>query len=179
MSKTTIDQLSEAIENTRGRTPAEVVAAFCPTGVKIGGLPLIPLRAGHDLFLSSIGHPLSRPAGAAWTATDVAIALFAFTRPSRELFAMVEDGTLNTKLHEFLDEIPLGAVESAGADLIAHWLRSRATGLSMQAPSGMGGGSKKKVASAGGSHSSPAPAKASAGHRKKRSMKSRSRNSSR
>lgn len=146
--KTTIDQLSEALENTRGKTPLEVVDSFCPRGTKIGGHPLVELKAGHDLFFQRIKHPLAGNHLQDWTATDVAVALFAFTRTSKELFRAINEDTLEDELHEFLDDIPLGAIEAAGADLIAHWIRSRATAVPMTNPHATG--SKKKRVSDGG-----------------------------
>jgi hypothetical protein len=146
--ETTLEQLAEAMENTRGKTPAEVVDAFCPKGASVAGLPLVPLTAGHDLFLSRVNHPLSRNAGGTWTPHDVAIALFAFTRPSRELFAMVEDETWDQALFAFLDTIPMGEIEAAAAALVTHWIRARATMVPMSSPH-QAAGSKKKRASGG------------------------------
>jgi hypothetical protein len=149
VSTASLDQLSEALRTASGRTPLEVIDAFCPVGRKIGPFSLVPLRAGHDLFLSRVNHPLAQGHGAAWAPQDVAIALFAFTRPSAELFEMIENDTFEVQFHAFLDEIPLGGVETAAADLLAHWIRSRATALPMSNPNVTG--SKKKAASAGGS----------------------------
>lgn len=148
--ETTIDQLTEALENSQGRTPREVVDAFCPVGRSIGPFPLVPLKAGHDLFLTRIGHPLVAGNSPAWGPQDLATLLFAFTRPSRDLCDMIEDGTFSDALHEFLDEIPLGLLETAAADLVAHWIRARDTALAMGSPHA-GTGSKKKAGSAGGS----------------------------
>lgn len=148
--KVTIEQLAEALENTKGRTPLEVLDAFCPHGAKVGPFALVPLTAGHDLFLTRVKHPLGLGAGAAWGPSDVAMALFAFTRPSRELFRMVEDGTLQDELHAFLDDIPIGGIEGAAADLISHWIRSRASAVPLVAPDSHAG-SKKKPDLVGGS----------------------------
>ena len=152
MTATTLEQLSEALENTRGRTPREVLDAFCPVGAKIGSRRLVPLTAGHDLFLTRMKHPLARGAGAAWTAEDVALLLFAFTRPSSELFRLIEEDALPAALHEFLDELPLGETDGAATALVAHWIRSRHTAIGMAMPKGAGAeGVKKKRASGTGS----------------------------
>jgi hypothetical protein len=167
MGQTTIGELAEALDNTQGQIPEDVVMAFCPAGAFVGGLPLIPLTAGHDLFLSQTKHPLSRSAGTSWTAVDVAMALFAFTRPSRTLFGLIANDELEDALHEFLDSIPMGDIETAAADLIAHWLRARATALPMQHPSGVDSRSKKKADSDGGSQSYPGRAKTTDGSRRR------------
>ncbi len=146
---TTLEQLAEALENTNGRTPREVIDAFCPIGAKIGPFPLAQLTAGHDLFLSRVRHPLATGHAAEWGPQDVAVALFAFTRSSRELFRLIEEDAFADSLHAFLDEIPLGTIESAATALMAHWIRARATALPMKSPHPAG--SKKKRDSAGGS----------------------------
>jgi hypothetical protein len=146
----TLDQLAEALENTRGRTPLEVIDAFCPVGAKIGPFPLVPITAGHDLFLARVKHPLATGGSAAWGAYDVATALFAFTRSSRELFRMIDDDSFESALYEFLDDIPVGVLNHAAAELMAHWIRARATAVAMKSPH-PDGSSKKKRASAGGS----------------------------
>jgi hypothetical protein len=145
----TIADLQEALENTAGRTPQEIIDAFCPLGTTIAGKPLLPLTAGHDLFLSRIKHPLAVGAKA-WTAEDVATALFVFTTPSVELFAMIEDGSYESAFWAFLDTLPMNELEAAAAALLAHWAKSRATAIPMKAPAGVDG-SKKKAASAIGS----------------------------
>lgn len=147
----TIDQLTEALEKSQGKTPREVIDAFCPERSVVGGLELVPIKAGHELFLSKMQHPLASREPMAWGAQDVAVALFVFTRPSRELFRMVEQGTFEDELHGFLDEIPVDAIDTATASLMAHWLRSRSTVVSMSNPHAAGG-SKKKAALVGSSH---------------------------
>lgn len=156
MSETTIDQLAEALENVEWRTPMEVLDAFCPVGRKIGGVALVELTAGHDLFLSRIRHPLAIGKGSSWQAHDVATALFAFTRPSVELEKHISQGTLEDALHEFLGTLPMAAMETAAADLLAHWIRARSTAVAMQAPAGIRApAAKKKPDSDGCFPSSP------------------------
>jgi hypothetical protein len=145
---TTLDQLVEAMENTRGKTPKEVLDAFCPKNATVAGHRLVPLTAGHELFLSRVAHPLARPSGGEWTPYDVSMALFAFTRPSLDLFAMVQDGTLESELFAFLESIPLGEIEPAAAALAAHWLSARLTQVPMTSRH-EGTGSKKKRALGG------------------------------
>jgi hypothetical protein len=148
--KTTLAHLAEAMETAKGRTPAEVLDAFLPEGATVAGLRLVPLTAGHDLFLARIGHPLAT-GEKKWDGSQVGMALFAFSRPSAELFAMVENDTLDQAYYTFLDTLPIGAIENAAALLIGHWIRARATMVPMLAPDGPGGGSKKKRASGGSS----------------------------
>lgn len=172
--ETTIEQLAEALENVEGRTPMEVLDAFCPVGRKIGGVSLVELSAGHELFLARVRHPLAMGKGAAWQAHDVAMALFAFTRPSAVLETHVRDGSLEEALHEFLGTLPLASMETAAADLLAHWIRARASAVAMQTPAGIRPPTpKKKPDSAGSSPSSPTPAVNSLSRRLWSSTKSR------
>lgn len=145
----TLEQLTEAMVSASGQTPLEVIDAFCPKGAKVGGLELVELTAGHDLFLSRIKHPLISGTGnVGWSADDLAVLFFAFTRPSRELFRLIREDGLEEALHDFLDELPLATLENAAADIVSHWLRARASALPMVAPHAAG--SKKKRVSAGG-----------------------------
>lgn len=147
----TLADLQEALEATEGKTPQEILDAFCPEKTTIAGHPLVPLTAGHDLFMSRIKHPLAL-GSAAWTADDVATALFVFCTPSDELQSMMANGTYEERFYQFLETIPLHETEKAAVTLIAHWAKSRNTALAMKAPAGVEG-SKKKAASAGGSRS--------------------------
>lgn len=150
--ETTLDQIAEALANVEGRTPLEVLDAFCPIGRKIGGMPLVELTAGHDLFLARIGHPLAAGGKVQpWKAHDVAMALFAFTRPSLDLENNLSAGTLEDSLHEFLGTIPLAALETAAADLLAHWIRARATAIPMETPPHLRPKSAKKKPDSDGS----------------------------
>jgi hypothetical protein len=145
----TLAELEEAIEASETSIPREVLDAFCPEGTKVGGIALVPLTAGHELFLARVAHPLASRAPADWAPHDVGVAWFAFTRSSRELFRMVESETFEDELHGFLDEVPAGDIDRAAAALMAHWLRSRETAVAMDYPAGSA--PKKKAASVGGS----------------------------
>jgi hypothetical protein len=158
--ETTIEQLIEALETSEGKTPQEVLDAFYPTQPQIGGHDLVPLTAGHELFLAKVDHPLASRQVAAWTPSDVAIAFFAFTRPSRELERMLRDGSFEDGFHEFLDDVPVGEIEGACSTLVLHWLSARKTAVEMVNPHG---GPKKKRASGGSSRSSRGRATSSAG----------------
>ena len=143
----TLEQLEQALANIEGRTPLEVLDAFCPVGATVASMPLVPITAGHELFLSRMQHPLASRQTSSWAPHDVAVALFAFTRSSRELFQLVETGEFEDQLHAFLDGLPVGEIDGAAATLMAHWLRARSTALAMRNPNATG--SKKKRVSAG------------------------------
>ena len=54
-----LKELQEAIQNTEGKTPSEILEAFMPKGKTVGGVPLVDITFGLGLFLSSINHPLA------------------------------------------------------------------------------------------------------------------------
>jgi hypothetical protein len=163
--ETTLHDLSEALDESKGATPQEVVDAFLNVRTVVAGQPLVPLTAGHDLFLAKFRHPILKP-GSDWTPQDVATALFAFSRSSRDLFAMIEDGIYEAEFFGFLDTIPMGEIAAAAAAIVAHWLKSRATSLPMKSPDNLARhGVKKKAASGGGSKRSRQLAKNTAGSR--------------
>jgi hypothetical protein len=127
-----LSQLAKAIENTEGKTPIEVLDAFIPRGQKVAGLPLKEINFGHTLFLSSIDHPLGDGRIEGWTAQDIGMALFTFTRPSRELAAMVREDTLEDSFFEFLDSIPFSEIENAASILIGHYFGALKTIVPME-----------------------------------------------
>lgn len=141
-----LDELQEAIKNAEGRTPSEILEAFLPKGKKVGGLPLVDITFGHGLFLSSIEHPLSTGKIDDWTGYDIAIALFAFTRSSKELTRLVREDSLEDALYEFLDEIPVAEVEESASILIAHYFGSMKTIVPMESPEGLKGQKKTHLA---------------------------------
>lgn len=142
-----LDDLQEAIKNAEGKTPQEILEAFLPKGKKVGGLPLVDITFGHGLFLSSIDHPLSTGRIDNWQGYDIAIALFAFTRSSKELTRLVREDELEDALYEFLDGIAMSEVEESASVLIAHYFGSMKTIVPMDAPAGVEG--QKKTRSAG------------------------------
>ena len=131
-----LERLQKAIENTEGKTPQEVLDAFIPKGKKVGGYPLVDITFGHNLFLSDINHPLVSGKIDDWEAHDIAIALFAFTRSSRELVNLVRNGDLNDKLYEFLDQIPMDEIEASSVVLMAHYFSSLKTIVPMESKDG-------------------------------------------
>lgn len=142
-----LEALKQAIENTDGRTPQEVLNAFMPKGKKVGGLPLVDITFGHGLFLSNIDHPLSTGKIDAWTPYDIAMALFAFTRSSKELARLVKDDELESSLYDFLDGIPMAEIEESSSILIAHYFGSLKTIVPMESPAATK--AQKKTRSAG------------------------------
>lgn len=162
--ETTLQDLADAAAEANGQTPQEVIDAFLNVKTEVAGKPLVPLKAGHDLFLAKFRHPILKP-GDPWSPHDIASALFIFSRPSSELFAMIEDGTYEREFYAFLDTIPMGEIATASAALVAHWLKSRATALPMKSPDHLRSGSKKKAGSAGGSKRSQPRAKNTGGSR--------------
>jgi hypothetical protein len=143
----TLDDISAAMMAVDGKTPAAVLEAFLPQKVTHLGQTLVPLTAGHELALAQLGHPLAT--GKAWEDIDVLTALFIFSRPSREVFAMIAGGTFEADFFLFIDSIPTADIPKLGADMAAHWMRSRATALAMESPHPSA--QKKTADSAGGS----------------------------
>jgi hypothetical protein len=143
-----LEQIAELLQASEGKTPSDVLAAFLPDRRTAFGQRLVPLTAGHDLLLEKLAHPFARP-GTEWKAHDLAVALLCFTRPSRELFQLIEDGTFEDAVFELLDSLPFGDLDAAAAELVAHWATHRATALSMRSPHSVG--EKKTAGSAGGS----------------------------
>jgi len=163
IEETTLQDLSEALDESKGATPQEVIDAFLRVKTVVAGQPLVPLKAGHDLFLAKFRHPILTP-GKEWSPHDVGTALFAFSRPSSELFAMVEDGTFEQEFYAFLDTIPMGEIADCAAAIVAHWLKCRATAIPMKSPDQLARrGVKKKAGSVGGSKRSQPRAKNTAG----------------
>ena len=142
----TIEQIAAAREGAGGRIPSAVVDAFVPTPAKSLGQRLVPLKAGHELVLSKIGHPLST--GKSWDDEDVLIALFVFSRSSRDLFALLEREEFKDCFFEFVDSIPIGDVAKLGSDMVAHWMSARNTALPMESRHG---GAQKKTEDSDGS----------------------------
>jgi len=142
-----LDLLQKAIENSEGKTPQEVLDAFLPKGKKVGGFPLVEVTFGHTLFLSDINHPLVSGKIDDWKAHDIAIALFAFTRSSRELVQLVKDDLLDDKLYDFLDRIPMDEIESSSVVLMAHYYASLKTIIPMESKND--GKAQKKTRSGG------------------------------
>jgi|TARA_R110000803_G_scaffold41295_3_gene88889 hypothetical protein len=142
-----LEQLQEAIETTEGKTPREILEAFIPKGKKVGGIPLVDITFGHGLFLSNINHPLATSSLDNWKPYDIAVALFAFTRSSKELTRLIREDELEDSLYEFLDGIPMDEVEQSSATLIAHYFGSMKTIVPMDAPEGVK--AQKKTRSVG------------------------------
>jgi hypothetical protein len=142
-----LDQLQKALQRTEGKTPQEILNAFMPKGKKVGGLPLVDITFGHGLFLSNIGHPLSTGRIESWEPYDIAVALFAFTRSSKELARLVREDELESALYEFLDNIPMADIEESSAMLIAHYFGALKTLVPMKSPDGSK--SQKKTRSGG------------------------------
>jgi hypothetical protein len=142
-----LDQIAEALQSSEGRTPSDVLAAFLPDRATVFGQRLVPLTAGHDLLLEKLAHPFTRP-GTEWKSHDLAVAMLVFTRPSRELFRMIDSGDFEDAIFELLDTLPFGDLEAAAAELVAHWATHRATALAMRSPHSSA--EKKTAASAGG-----------------------------
>ena len=126
----TLDDIAAAMAAADGKTPSAVIEAFLPKRMTHLGQKLVPMKAGHELMLAQLGHPLAT--GQPWEDIDVLTALFVFSRPSRELFAMVEDDTFQKVFFEFIDEIPPADIPKLGSDLISYWMKTRASALSME-----------------------------------------------
>lgn len=129
-----LDNLQQALENTKGKTPLEILEAFLPKGKKVGGHTLVEITFGHNLFLSNVNHPLITGNIDDWKAQDIALALFAFTRSSKELARLVREDELEDALYEFLDEIPMEEIQQSAALLMAHYFSSMKTIVGMDSP---------------------------------------------
>jgi hypothetical protein len=127
-----LTDIAAAMEAVDGKTPTTVLEAFLPKVATHLGKRLVPLTAGHELALAQLGHPLAT--GTKWEDVDVLMALFVFSRPSREVFAMIAGGTFEDDFFGFIDSIPSADIPKLGNDMVAHWMRSRATALAMESP---------------------------------------------
>lgn len=170
----TLDDIAAAIAASDGKTPSSVIEAFLPKPMSHLGKRLVPMTAGHELLLAQLGHPLAT--GTKWEDVDVLLALFVFSRPSRELFHLMEQDTFQAEFFSFIDAIPPADIAQLGSDLIAHWTRTRASALAMESRHTTA--QKKTAASAGSSTPSAALARFTAGCRSKFSMIFRSVSSS-
>jgi hypothetical protein len=157
----TLEDISAAVMETDGRTPAAVLDAFLPKTVTHLGQKLVPISAGHELLLAQTAHPLAT--GEKWEDIDVLMALFIFSRPSRLLFSMVADDTFEAEFFIFIDTIPSADIAKLGHDMVAHWVRNRATALAMENEHATT--QKKTVGSVGGSTPSAQLAKSTGGLR--------------
>lgn len=165
----TLEDIAAAMTATDGKPPTAVLDAFIPSPTAHSGFRLLPLRAGHELLLAQLSHPLST--GEKWDSTDILVAFFVFTHPSDLLFEMVGDDTFQAGFIRFVHELPVSATDGLGEKLISHWLKSRNTALAME--SEHGGGKKKAVGSGGYSPRSAWPARFTAGFLRKFFMKFR------
>ncbi len=145
--KASLLEIAEAIQQSEGRTPAEIIGAFLPDTKTVIGQKLVPLKLGHELFLAKIEHPLSSGSDE-WAPNDIASALFVFTRPSRELFEMLENDTYLDSFYKFLDEVDATEIDAASAELLHHWYTRKQTALAMESPHPSS--QKKTAGSAGG-----------------------------
>lgn len=141
-----LDDIAAAIAAAEGKIPAAVLNAFLPIPKTHLGQTLVPLKAGHELLLSQIGHPLAT--GEKWEDVDVLMALFIFSRPSRELFDMVAADTFERRFFEFIDSIPPSDISALGEVMVAHWVTARVTAIAMESKHAKG---QKKTAVLAGS----------------------------
>ena len=155
----TLEDIDSARMATSGNIPKAVIEAFLPIPTSHLGQKLVPLSAGHELLLAQIRHPLAT--GAAFEDIDILMALFIFSRPSRETFSLIADDTFEVEFFIFIDGIPAADIPKLGHDMVAYWLKARATALAME--NKHGSGQKKTAVSGGGSTRLPLLAKSMAG----------------
>lgn len=165
----TLEEIAQAMTAVEGKPPSAVLDAFLPVPTAHSGVRLLPLKAGHELLLAQLSHPLST--GEKWDSTDVLVAFFVFSHPSDVLFEMVAVDTFQHAFLKFVHDLPVAATDGLGEKLINHWLKSRNTALAME--SEHGGGKKKAVALAGFSLPSALLAKCTAGFLRRFFMKFR------
>jgi hypothetical protein len=113
-----------------GKIPSAVLKAFLPVPQTFLGQSLVPLTAGHDLVLAHMDHPLVT--GQPLQDVDVLLALFIFSRSSRDLFAMIGEDTLEKTFFDFLSIIPPADIPRLGEAMVAHWVTARVTALAME-----------------------------------------------
>lgn len=142
----TLEDIAAAKEASGGSHPSAVLNAFLPRTKTILGNRLLPVMAGHELLLAQIAHPLS--VAGPMADSDVLMALFIFSMPSRELFQMISDDTFESEFFAFLDSIPASDIEKLGEEMVAHWISGRVTALAMESKHP---GAQKKTAASGGS----------------------------
>ena len=130
-----LEQLEKAVKNTEGRTPQEVLESFLPKGQKIGDHDLVEVKYGHCLFLESFKHPLLQGRTGEWSAHDLGVALFAFTRSSEELFRLVKENRVEEELFAFLEDIPASKHKEYATEIIFHYYRSMNTAVAMESKS--------------------------------------------
>ena len=127
-----LDLLQKAIENSEGKTPQEVLDAVLPKGNKIGNYALVDVTYGHCLFLESFNHPLLKGQTGKWSAQDLAVALFTFTRSSETLRDLVKTDKVEDELYKFLDEIPASKHKEYASEVIFHYYRAMNTAVPME-----------------------------------------------
>ena len=103
---------------------AAVLDSVIPQSVTSLGKKLVPLKAGHQLLISQIGHPLAT--GKPWEDSDVLMALFVFSRPSNELFALLAEDRFEAEFFAFVESIPTADIPALASDMAGHWIRSKA-----------------------------------------------------
>lgn len=130
-----LEQLQKAIDNTSGRTPEEVLNAFLPKGKKIGEFNLVEVTYGHCLVLENLDHPLVKNKNDGWTATDLGIALFVFTRPSEILHKLIKNDEFEDELYSFLAAIPASKYKDFAKDVIFHYYGSMSNSVEMESKS--------------------------------------------
>lgn len=126
----TIEDIAAARQSSDGKIPSTILDAFLPKPKTIFGQTLVPLTAGHELLLGQLDHPLAT--GQPMEDSDVLMALFVFSRPSRDLFAMVSNDTFEPAFFKFIDSIPPADIEKLGHDMVAHWVSGRATAIALE-----------------------------------------------
>lgn len=147
-----LEDLAAAVNAADGKTPSALLDAFLPKPSTFLGNRLLPLTAGHELLLSQVSHPLAN--GGEWKDMDVMMALFIFSKPSRELFSFIADDTFESEFFAFLDSVPSGDVAKLGDAMVSHWLKSRSTALAMESPDS---NAQKKTEGSDGSSTPSAP----------------------
>lgn len=164
--ETTLEDLEFAASAVEGKTPEEVVEAFLPDTIKVGGFALVPLTAGHEMVWAKLGHPFGKRDAAAvigrtMTPDEIALAIFTTTRTSDELFRLLAEDRFEAEFFAFMEAFPTGDLTQAAQAVTLHWMRACSSAVAMRSPHAAP--LKKKAASAGCSRSSTAAAPSSAG----------------
>ena len=144
--ETTLDDIQAAVIAANGKFPDVILRAFLPEKATLFGKALVPLTAGHHLVLVHLEHPLVI-AGKTWQAQDIPLAMFVFTRGSKNLFQILANGGFEAEFYDFIESLPCAEMTDAIRQLIGHWLAATSTALAMESPHDT---QKKTADSAGG-----------------------------
>lgn len=141
-----LKNIADAVTSDPGRTPTDVVEAFLPDPAVVFGKKLRPVSVGLWLCFEKIGHPFLTGSESV-TLYDVASAFVLLTKPTREVYAAVEQGDFRDMVLQLADELPMAGFDEVLGVLKQHFDAGCRTVLPMRSP--YDSGQKKTAGSAG------------------------------